>query len=255
MARTPYLDHGGVVAMAHRGFSRDGLENTLQAFAAAVDLGYTYVETDVHVTSDGVLVSFHDDTLDRVSDATGLIRELAWSQVSQARIGDQPVPLMDDLFGNWPDLRLNIDCKHISAAPALAEAIEKHAAHDRVLVASFDDRTRDEVLRRLSKPVATSAGSARTRQAVIASKAKLRPVVRRALAPVDALQVPHRQGRVTVVTRSFVQMAHALGKQVHVWTINDADGMHELLDLGVDGLISDRADLLKTVLQERGQWA
>ncbi|GAB3584544.1 glycerophosphodiester phosphodiesterase [Calidifontibacter terrae] len=254
MAHTAYLDHRGVVAMAHRGFSRDGLENTLQAFAAAVDLGYSYVETDVHVTADGVLVSFHDDTLDRVSDGSGMIRDLPWAQVREAKIGNEPIPLMDDLFAAWPALRLNIDCKHVSAAPALAAAIEKHAAHDRVLVASFDDATREQVLKGLSRPVATSAGSARTRQAVLASKAHLRPVVRQALGPVDALQVPHRQGRITVVTRSLVEAAHRLGKQVHVWTVNEPSEMHELLDLGVDGLISDRADLLKTVLLERGQW-
>ncbi len=255
MAHTAYLDHPGVIAMAHRGFDRDGLENTLRAFAAAAGLGFSYVETDVHVTADGVLVAFHDDTLDRVSDGTGLIREQPWDRVRQARIGDEPIPLLDDLLDRWPDLRLNIDCKHLSAAPALAEAIERHAAHQRVLVASFDDATRDAVLGRLTKPVATSAGSSRTRQAVLASKAHLTPVVRRALGPVDALQVPHRQGRVTVVTKGLVDAAHRLGKQVHVWTINEPAEMHELLDLGVDGLISDRADLLKSVLIERGQWA
>lgn len=255
MARTAYFDHPAPIAMAHRGFSVDGHENTLAAFEQAVDLGFAYVETDVHVTSDGMLVAFHDDTLDRVTDAQGLIRELPWSTVELARIGDQPVPRLDDVLDAWPALRLNIDCKHISAAETLADTIEKHAAHDRVLVASFDDHTRHEVLKRLSRPVATSAGKSRTRTAVLAAKARFSPLARRALGPVDALQIPHHHGRVTVVTRALVQRAHSTGVQVHVWTINDPEEMHELLDLGVDGLISDRADLLKTVLQERGQWA
>lgn len=255
MARTAFFDHPAPIAMAHRGFSVDGHENTLAAFEQAIDLGFGYVETDVHVTSDGVLVAFHDDTLDRVTDAQGLIRELPWSTVELARIGDQSVPRLDDVLDAWPALRLNIDCKHISAAETLADTIEKHAAHDRVLVASFDDHTRHEVLKRLSKPVATSAGERQTRTAVLAAKARISPLARRALGPVDALQIPHHHGRVTVVTRALVQLAHSAGVQVHVWTINDPEEMHELLDLGVDGLISDRADLLKTVLQERGQWA
>lgn len=255
MARTAYFDHPTSIAMAHRGFSLDGHENTMAAFEQAVDLGYAYVETDVHVTSDGTLVAFHDDTLDRVTDSHGVIRELPWSTVELARIGDQPIPRLDDVLDAWPTLRLNIDCKHISAAPALAETIERHGAHDRVLVASFDDVTRYEVLNRLTKPVATSAGEKQTRSAVLSAKARLSPVARRALAPVDALQVPHRHGRVRVVTPALIRQAHRAGVQVHVWTINDPEEMHELLDLGVDGLISDRADLLKTVLQERGQWA
>ena len=131
MARTAYFDHPAPIAMAHRGFSVDGHENTLAAFEQAVDLGFAYVETDVHVTSDGMLVAFHDDTLDRVTDAQGLIRELPWSTVELARIGDHPVPRLDDVLDAWPALRLNIDCKHISAAETLADTIEKHAAHDR----------------------------------------------------------------------------------------------------------------------------
>ena len=254
MARTAYFDHPAPIAMAHRGFSLDGHENTLAAFGSAVDLGYSYVETDVHVTSDGVLVAFHDETLDRVTDSRGLIRELPWSTVELARIGDQPVPRLDDVLDTWPSLRLNIDCKHISAAQPLAETIEKHSAHDRVLVASFDDIARAEVLKGLSRPVATSAGTKQTRAAVLAGKARLSPVAKRALKTVDALQVPRKHGRVSVVTRAMVELAHRADVQVHVWTINEAQEMHELLDLGVDGLISDRADLLKSVLQERGQW-
>lgn len=254
MARTAYFDHPLPLAFAHRGFSLDGHENTLDAFANAVDLGYRYVETDVHVTRDGVLVAFHDDTLDRVTDSAGLIRELPWEAVESARIGGHPVPRLDEVLDAWPDLRLNIDCKHINAAEALADAIEAHHAHDRVLVASFDDATRNEVLKRLSKPVATSAGEKQTRLAVLAGKAHLSPIVRRTLRQVDALQIPHRHGRVTVVTDDLIRQAHSAGVQVHVWTINDPGEMNELLDLGVDGLITDRADILREVLQQRGQW-
>lgn len=256
MTRTAYFDQPTPIAMAHRGFSLDGLENTMLAFEQAVDLGYSYLETDVHVTADGTLVAFHDDTLDRVTDSLGVIREIPWETVRSARLhgSDQGVPRFDEVLEAWPQMRLNIDCKHPSAADALAAAINRHGAHDRVLVASFDDATRLRVLGQLDRPVATSAGSTRTRAAVLAGKSRLSPVAKRALAGVDALQVPHRQGRVTVVTPSLIKLAHRAGVQVHVWTINEPEHMHELLDLGVDGLISDRADLLKQVLIERGDW-
>src|SRR4051812_12435948 len=94
----PYLDHPGVLAFAHRGGAGDGPENTLSAFARAVEVGYRYLETDVHVTADGVLVAFHDDVLDRVTDRTGRIRELPWSEVSEARVGEEPIPLLEELL-------------------------------------------------------------------------------------------------------------------------------------------------------------
>ncbi|PWJ24916.1 glycerophosphoryl diester phosphodiesterase [Branchiibius hedensis] len=248
-----FLDWPAPIAMAHRGFSREGLENSRVAFAAAVELGYRYVETDVHATADGVLVAFHDTTLDRVSDGSGAINALPWSVVRQARIGGtQPVPTLDELFETWPDVRVNIDCKASTAIGPLAATIEKHRAHDRVCVAAFSDSRRRAVLARLSRPVVTSAG-----QSVIAGAKLLRwtPLRRRPFGDVNILQIPEQHGRLRILTPSLLARAHAAGVKVHVWTVNDADAMHRLLDEGVDGILTDRADLLKQVLQDRGQWA
>lgn len=247
-----FLDWPAPVPMAHRGFSRDGWENSRAAFAAAVDLGYRYVETDVHATADGVLVAFHDSTLERVSDGSGAIDALPWSVVRQARIGGtQPIPTLDELLETWPDLRVNIDCKAGTAIAPLAAAIERHRAHDRVCVAAFSDRRRRAVLARLSRPVVTSAG-----QSVIAGAKLLRwtPLRHRAFGGVDVLQIPEWHGRLRILTPSLLARAHATGVQVHVWTVNEADTMHRLLDQGVDGLLTDRADLLKGVLVDRGEW-
>lgn len=254
----PYFDHPGTIAMAHRGFSLDGLENSMAAFAAAVELGYRYVETDTHATSDGVAVALHDETLDRITDATGRIAQLPWRSVSQARIlGREPIPRLDELLHTWPELRLNIDVKTDAAVASTVAAIERAGAHDRVCIGSFSNRRRREVLRRLRRPVATSAGVPAGAGFRVAS-ALPRGVGQRgvdfSLRGVDALQVPVWHHRVHVVTGPSVAAAHRAGRLVHVWTINDVSQMHELLDLGVDGLISDRADLLKDVLLERGQW-
>ncbi len=246
----PYLD-SPFVAMAHRGFSLDGLENSMAAFAAAVELGFRYLETDAHATSDGVAVALHDQTLDRTTDAHGRVRELPWRQVREARIGGvEPVPLLEDLLATWPEARVNIDVKAETAIYPVAEAIERTRAHDRVCVASFSAARRRATVRRLSRPVATSAATGEIARFVLAARTG-RPATAIAEA-VDCLQVPARQGRLSVVDERSVATAHAAGLPVHVWTVNDADEMRRLLDLRVDGLISDRADLLVQVLAERG---
>lgn len=257
-SRTGYLaDPSGFVALAHRGFSREGLENSLAAFAAAVDLGFRYVETDAHATSDGVAVALHDETLDRTTDAHGRVRDLPWPRVRQARIGGaEPVPLLEDVLGLTPDLRVNIDVKAASAVGPVVAAVERTASHDRVCIASFSVRRRLATLAGLSRPVATSAATSEVAAFVVGARTGL-PAggLRRAVRSVDCLQVPVAQGRVTVVDRRTVAAAHRAGLQVHVWTVNEPEEMRRLLELGVDGLVSDRADLLAQVLRERGVWA
>lgn len=259
----PFLAHGSAagepVAMAHRGFSPEGAENSMAAFRAAVALGYRYLEADVHTTADGVLLLFHDETLDRVTDGSGRISELSAETVAAARIaGVEPVPLLAELVTEFPEVRLNLDVKDWNSVETLAAAIEQFGLHDRVLIASFSDRRRRAVLRRLSRPAASSAGMASNALFVLLGPLLPAPLLRRvaarALRDVHALQVPVRYGAVPVVTAGFVRRAHRHGLHVHVWTINEAPEMHRLLDLGVDGIVTDRADLLKAVLQERGQW-
>ncbi|WP_409017200.1 MULTISPECIES: glycerophosphodiester phosphodiesterase [unclassified Arthrobacter] len=247
------------VAIAHRGFSREGLENSMAAFRAAVELGFRHLETDVHTTADGVLLLFHDDTLDRVTDGRGRISDLPAETVARARIGGvEPIPLFEELATAFPDVRLNLDVKDWNSVDTLAAAIERFGLHDRVLIASFSDRRRRAVLRQLSRPAAGSAGMISNALFVLLGPllpaALLRLTAGRALRGVHALQVPLRYGPVAVVTSGFVGRAHRHGLQVHVWTVNDPAQMHRLLDLGVDGIVTDRADLLKDVLQDRGSW-
>ncbi|AYY15465.1 glycerophosphodiester phosphodiesterase [Actinobacteria bacterium YIM 96077] len=252
----PYFDHPGPLALAHRGFSREGLENSMRAFAAAVDAGYRYVETDVHATSDGVVVAFHDATLDRVTDRRGEIARMPWSQVRRARIGGvEPVPTLEDVLGTWPELRVNIDVKAASAVGPTVRAIERTGAHGRVCIASFSDSRRRAVLRGLSRKVATSAGRSIVSGFVFASRVGLAARMRAWLAEIHCLQVPVRMGSVQLVTQKTVADAHAAGRQVHVWTVNHAPEMHRLLDLGVDGILTDRADILRDVLRTRGSWS
>jgi glycerophosphoryl diester phosphodiesterase len=246
----PVLDHPGPLAFAHRGGAGDWPENTMPAFAGAVALGYRYIETDVHVTADGMLVAFHDDRLDRVTDRSGLIRELAWSDVREARVDRRErIVCMDELFSAWPDLRINIDAKHDSAVDALAESIRRADAIHRVIVGSFSDRRLARLRDLLGPRLCTSLGPKGVAQLRSASYG----------APGGRLtspcaQVPPAAKGVTIVDARFVRAAHDRGMQIHVWTIDDPIEMHRLLDLGVDGIMTDRPAVLRDVLESRGQW-
>lgn len=228
----------------------------MAAFRAAVELGYDYVETDVHATSDGIVVAFHDETLDRVGGTVGAIADLPWSTVRQVRVlGQHRVPSLEEVLTTWPDLRVNVDIKAPSAVRPFVDVVERLGAHDRVCVASFSDRRRRQVEGRLSRPVTSSAGIWVNAAFVLSCLVRSRHLAALATRGVDVLQIPERSGRVPVATARTIDMAHRLGLAVHVWTVNDADDMRRFLDLGVDGLITDRADVLRDVLIERGQWS
>lgn len=250
--RWPVLDHPGPLAFAHRGGAGDWPENTMPAFEGAVGLGYRYVETDVHVTSDGVLLAFHDDVLDRVTDRTGAVSELPWSEVREARVdGREPIPLLEDLLGTWPELRVNIDPKHDGAVDALAAVIERTGAVARVCIGAFSDKRLARLRLRLGPHLCTALGPRDTARLRASSYGP--PVGR--LPDAGCVQVPWRHKLGTLVDERFVRAAHDRGLQVHVWTIDDPAEMGELLDLGVDGIMTDRPAVLRDVLEVRGEWS
>ena len=246
------------VALAHRGGSKhpenQGRENSMHAFETAVRLGYTHLETDVHVTSDGQLIAFHDERLERTTDGTGRVDDLPWSAVSAARIGGQdPIPLLAELLEAFPHHFFNIDIKAPGAVEPLVATLQRHGAFDRVCVGSFGAR-RLRRFRRLAGPTVATAVSG---PGILWNRfgGALSALVN---SPGQALQLPVRwsiAGRDTVLVRpQLIRAAHRAGKQVHVWTIDEEGQMEELIDLGVDGLVSDNIAGLKRVLQRRGRW-
>ena len=245
-----FLDRPRPHAFAHRGGAAQLFpENTWRAFEHAVGLGYAYLETYVHATADGVLVAFHDRTLERVTDISGRIAELPHRDVAAARIGgSDPIPVLEDLLAAWPDVRFNIDVKDAPAVRPLADVLDRTATWDRVCVTSFSGLRLAAARRALGRPVCMSTspvGIAAIRLAV----------PHRALAARCArLSVRCTQVPIRIATPSFLRHAHAAGLAVHVWTVNDRAGMVRLLDLGVDGIMTDKTDLLRDVLTERGQW-
>ncbi len=222
----------------------------MPAFEHAVQLGYDYVETDVHVTADGVLLAFHDDHLDRVTDRTGAIAELSYDVVRTALVdGTEPIPLLEDLLGSWPQLKINIDPKHDGCLEALAEVISRTGSIDRVCVGAFSDRRLARLRAKVGPRLCTALGPR--------GIARLRGASWRIPMPrpvTGCAQVPRSARGLTIVDESFVASAHERGLQVHVWTIDDRDEMNELLDLGVDGIMTDQPGVLRDVLIERNEW-
>jgi glycerophosphoryl diester phosphodiesterase len=260
-AEYEYLDHPGPIPFAHRGGSLDGLENSLPAFERAVGLGYRYLETDARATADGVLLAFHDARLDRVTDRTGDIARLPHAEVAKARIGGrEPIPLLEDVLGSWPNARVNIDVKAETSIAPLTEVLRRTNAWNRVCITSFSSRRLRHVRARMrlltDHDVCTALGPrgvAALRTRSIAGPLSL--PLRAAATAAPCAQVPRRVGRTPFVSASFVEAAHALGVRVHVWTVNDRDEMNHLLDLGVDGIFTDDIETLRDVLMARGLWS
>lgn len=252
MEPPPYLQHDGPLAIAHRGGAAEAPENTLAAFGRAVEMGFRYIETDARLSADGVVVAFHDPMLDRLTDRRGRIADLEWAEVATARVhGTEPVVTLESVLGAWEDIRFNIDPKCDEVVAPLGELIRRLGMAERVCFGSFKARRTARLERMLGSTVCRSLGPL--------GVARLRAASLGLPIPVGALgaacvQVPASIEGHRLVDERFVDVAHRHGLQVHVWTVDDADHMHRLLDIGVDGLMTDRPSVLRRVLESRGVW-
>jgi len=253
----PYFALSSPRVFAHRGlaFAPDGSaaapENTVAAFTDALAVGAAYVETDVHASSDGVAVISHDPSLERVAGRSGQVRDFTLAELEAVDLGGgQGFRSLASVLAQFPETRFNIDIKSADAVQPTVDAIRAADAASRVLVTSFSEARRLAAIRQLSG-VATSAGASRFAVALIAGKLGISPLLRWVLRDVDCVQVPMAHLGLSITTPPMIRRLHSAGVEVHVWTINDPQTMHELLDLGVDGLVTDRADIAMSVLAER----
>lgn len=249
MPAHPYLAAAGPRVLAHRGLATAAPENTLLAFAHALALGITHIETDVHASRDGVAVIAHDAELQRVAGRPGSVAELDARALGRLDLGGgHGMPTLDAALEAFPEARFNIDVKSAAAIAPTAEAVRRRRAEHRVLLTSFSERRRAAAVR-LAPGVATSASGPRFAAALLAARVGLRPLVRRALAGLDAVQIPERALGIETTAPPLLRAFHDAGVEVHVWTINDPTTMRALLERGVDGLVTDRADLALEVLR------
>jgi len=231
--------------LAHRGLvPRDAPEiaqNTLAAFAAAQAAGVEYIETDCHLTADGEVVLFHDETLAAVTGDPRRVDAVTTREMAEQLADRGGLVTLAQALEAFPDVRFNVDVKAAAAADAAGRIAA--LAPDRVLLTSFsDDRRRRALEAAAPARPATSAGRGTIIRLLIAVALRSRRLARRVLRDVDALQVPERQGPIRVVTPRLIRFAHDAGCEVHVWTVNDVADMRRLVDMGVDGIVTDRAD-------------
>lgn len=229
----------------------------MTAFTGAVGLGIRYLETDLHRTRDGALIAFHDHVLERLTNGVGRVADWRWEDLRHLDAAywfdpgnDYPrrgkgdgVPLLEEVIAAFPDVCFNLDLKQPGIEADVAQFVARHGLWDRVLIASFHDRRIRRFRRLTGGRVATSAGPVEASAMWAASRAG-----RRGPSGPDAYQVPATRR----IDRRFVEAAHRTGAQVHVWTVNDSTEMRRLLDLGVDGIVTDRPDLLNEVLAGEG---
>ncbi|UPL15597.1 glycerophosphodiester phosphodiesterase family protein [Microbacterium galbinum] len=242
-ARHPrVLAHRGLVTAA--GEDSGVWENTAAAFAAAHAAGVEYVETDCQVTADGDVVLFHDATLERLTGDRRAVREVRTRDLVRLFADHGGLLTVAEALDLFPTVRFNIDVKTAAAAEPLGPILADHT--HRTLVTSFSDAHRRAtvaaVLRAGAALRPATSGGSRT-IATVRALSVLRLSPARVLRDIDALQIPERQGPLTVLTAALLRAAHARGVEVHVWTVNDAAEMNRLIALGVDGIVSDRADL------------
>jgi glycerophosphoryl diester phosphodiesterase len=236
----------------------------MEAFSGAVGLGYRFLETDLHVTADGVVVCFHDDTVDRTTDGSGEVRSMPFDRLAAFDAGyrhhldsgypfrgrNVSVPTLEEAVTTFPDVSFIVDLKGEGIVGPLVALVDRLSIHDRLIVGSFSDRRLDEFRAVSEGRVPTSSGPMLSRRWLLSSRVGRAPG-----GKASVLQLPVQTRGVRVVDRRLVDAAHARGLQVHVWTVNDPGEMEDLLEMGVDGLITDRPDLLKELLVARGEWA
>ena len=251
----PYFSPGTPRVLAHRGLATAVVENTLAAFAAASAAGARYVETDAHATADGVAVLVHDPEI-RSAGRRHTIRDCSLARLRQIDLGGGAVvPTLSEALTAFPELRFNIDVKADDAPEAVAAAVLEARAGDRVLITSFDEGRRRRTLAALAdaglSTIATAASSPVVVRALFVSLLGSLRLAERLLDGVHAMQVPERRGPLRVVSPRFLRTMHRAGIEVHVWTVNDPADMERLLDLGVDGIVTDRCDLAVQVAARR----
>jgi glycerophosphoryl diester phosphodiesterase len=258
----PFFDQEATLVIAHQGGEGLRPSNTMAAFAHAVDLGVDVLEMDIHSTVDDVLVVMHDETVDRTTDGSGQIHSMTLAQLKMLDAGyywtdDEgqtypyrgqgiTVPTLEEVFTAFPGMRMNIEIKQES--PSIVEPfcqlLREHGLLDQVLVASFHETTISE-FRSKCPGVATSMVASEIRILYMLNLVFLGGAFQ---APAEAIQVPEYSGNQHVVTKRFVSAAQGHNIDVHVWTINEIDDMERLLNLGVDGIITDRPDRLLALL-------
>jgi len=241
----PYLNQSGVSISAHRGGSEEAPENTLESFGYAIGLGSSYIETDVQLSADGIPYIFHDDDLSRLLNMEVKFNSLHSDQIEKLKLFESyQIPKLETALTQFPNALFQIDLKTDEVALPAMKVIENLNAFERICIASFSSNRLQKV-RKKFPDTCLSMGPKEILKLLLASFGLYNKTIYG-----DCLQVPIYHYGIKLVTRRFVKYVQSIGLKIHVWTINDENTMRKLIDLGVDGIITDRPKLLKEVLSK-----
>ena len=249
MIYSKYLNDN-FIAFAHRGGNDFGPENSLKSFLGAYEIGYKYLETDVHLSKDGHLVAFHDESLDRVTNKTGLIKDLKLSDIKKAKIDNSDeIPTLIELLDNIPNCFFNIDCKSDDTVIPLIEVIKKFSLFDRVCIGSFSQKRINFIRDSLGSKVKTSMGPSEILLAKVLSNLPIKKAFESTYA-----SLPIRRYGIELLNKKNINFLQKNNQKVIAWTINDESEMRLLIERGVDGIMTDKILLLKKILIEQNKW-
>ncbi len=257
-----FFDLEGPLVIAHQGGEGLRPSNTMASFQNAMDLGVDVLEMDVHSTADGVLVLIHDDTVDRTTDGTGRVNDLTFAEIQQLDAGNYwtdddgqtypyrgqgiRIPALEEILTVFSGMPVNIEIKQVEPPIAgdLCDMLKRYEMTDRALIASFHSEPL-QTFRELCPTVATSMLESEIRTFYVLNRVGLGSLY---TPPGEAFQVPESSGSIEILTQPFVDGAHGNNIAVHAWTINETADMARLLDLGLDGIITDRPDRMLELL-------
>ena len=245
-----YLKNKTPVAIAHRGGSNSGIENTMEAFENAINMGFKIIETDIQITKDKKLVVFHDLTLDRLTNTKGLVKDKTWNELKKIKIlGKYSIPLLSDIFDKWPKIKINIDPKNDECIDYLISFLREYNYFEKICIGSFSGKRLQRLRKEFGPKLCTSAGPFEV------LKLKLFSLINLSIS-IDAncVQVPLKYYGINIIDKNFIKFCQSQNLMVHVWTINDILEIERLLDLGVNGIISDNIEGLKKIFKKKNYW-
>ena len=244
-----FLDNYNFIPFAHRGGSYDFCENTLDAFNNSINLGYRHIETDVRHTKDNKLVIFHDPDLKRICGLDIKIENLDYEDLKNIKIFERhTIPLLDEVLSSWPEINFNIEPKSLNSAHLLKEKLKSLRNLEQICIGSFSNTKMNILRREFRDNLCTSMTESET---ILFFLNRVLPIYGNSI---PCLQIPMSHMGFRIVTNNLVEHVHSLGKKIHVWTINDEKQMIDLIDLNVDGIMTDKPKTLKKVLQTKFLW-
>jgi glycerophosphoryl diester phosphodiesterase len=239
----PYLNYSGIAVLAHRGGSIESYENTIESFNYSQSLGCKFIETDVQVSSDGIPYIFHDETLSRLLDKSDVFSDLHSNEIDNLRIFEShKIPRLEEVLQLFTDMYFQIDVKTDEVVLPALEAIHQNNAEDRVCIASFNSARLSKV-KNMYPNICLSMGPNEVSKMLLSRYGLYRKKIQG-----DCLQVPMYYYGIKIVTKNFVNFVHSKGLKIYVWTINDEKTFKKLIDIEVDGIITDKPKLLFEVL-------